>query len=499
MKKTVSILLICLLLIMVPLRGYAATAPVVFGIGEEVILPFIMALLGVQSVSDVDSYEDLVSYNTNIYDSLIESLGGLAYSETVQEWVMMAIQGLIQTDSLVWEKLKELAIGQYTESAAGTVTNENVELDVPSFPFVNSSSVKVYSSNGDRVRASYDNIDACVVYAAANNAYASFNVLAASYEPQSGFTSFTNNGLTVYCRLSGHTGNIGPVYCVPDSAFFVGTDYYSGITNGNYYKYAWSMLYDSTSAASNIASYSDAFSNVLTSEDKESIVDGSNVIQLYNPSTLQNGLEIIPGGDPEEDPNLKKIPFAITADWWNFLQQFGSGDNSNQYVNAYNALNGIHGGTVGHISDAYDSLGIASVAATAANALEGILDLTKENIYPNQLTVEDTINDAIPIILDPEVPDENITNESPQGLYKLPDLRDYFPFCIPFDLIDFFSCFVAEPETPQFVIAASTGFTTVQQEVDLEFWDGIASMVRTFELAIFVLGLILITRNLIRG
>lgn len=497
MKKVVSVLLICLLLTMVPLRGYASTAPVVFGIGEEVILPFIMALLGVQAVSNVDSYEDLVSYNTNIYDSLIESLGGLAYSETVKDWVMMAIQGLIQTDSVVWQKLKELALGQYTASSGVNYVPEYSDLSFPEFQYYDSDSAIIYV-NGNIVASVYG-VEKVFAYRGDANAYGNipYQLIGASSTNTSLPYSYEYNDKTVY--YSSITSSGSSITTSPECIHNASLRNEINSINFSTQKAAWLMIYEGVSVSENIASYSDAFSNVLTSEDKESLVNGSNVIQLYNPSALQNGLEIIPGGDPEEDPNLKKIPFAITADWWNFLQQFGSGDNSNQYVNAYNALNGIHGGTVGRISDAYDSLGIASVAATAANALEGILDLTKKNIYPNQLTVEDTINDAIPIILDPEVPDENITNESPQGLYKLPDLRDYFPFCIPFDLIDFFSCFVAEPETPQFVIAASTGFTTVQQEVDLEFWDGIASMVRTFELAIFVLGLILITRNLIRG
>lgn len=80
------------------------------------------------------------------------------------------------------------------------------------------------------------------------------------------------------------------------------------------------------------------------------------------------------------------------------------------------------------------------------------------------------------------------------------DWKNVFPFCIPFDLIDFLGILAAEPEAPvirwRFYVPK-----VVDQEIviDLSPWDGVAQIVRTMELLAFCVGLILLTRNIIRG
>lgn len=497
MKKKIALFLVCFLLVMVPVRGYAVSAPLPFGIGEEIILPFLLSLLGVQRATSVESYNDLAAYNDEIYNSLIESLSGLAGMEVVQEWIFKAVNGLIETDSIVWEKLREFAIDNYIAASADSASINSTINNVPlNFTFYNSPSFRTNISGGEYYTwtPDYGTMIASNSFIGASDSnkplyriqhYANGDI---HYQVNVTYgSSYTYNGKTVYYTVStGGRDSSYPIQSIDGS--------YNAIA-------AWAMVYgDAIYQSENIASYSDAFESVLTSSEKDDIIDGTSVIQLYNPAELQNGLEIISGGDPDEDPNLRKIPFAVTADWWNFLQQFGSGENSNQYVNAYNALNGLDQGTsIGRISDAYDSLGIASVGAAAAAAAEGILNLTDSNIYPQNESVADAITNTIPSNLTPVTPDSGIDNGSEQGLYKLPDLRDYFPFCIPFDLINLLSIFVAEPETPEFVIALSTGWSYAEENVSLDQWNGIANMVRNIELAVFILGLILITRNIIRG
>lgn len=497
MKKWICIILTCFLLISVPVRGYAVS-PVVWGIGEEVILPFLLALLGVQASESIDSYQDLVTYNDKIKGSLLEKVSGLAGMDQVQEWIFKVVNGVIDTDSVVWKKLQEYAASQYVVATGDTVINPDNVFDIPSFPFSYCNSFKVYSDG--RIRAEADNIDAAIVWAGTNSGYRSFFVLSASYENPSNYANYVYDNKTVYYKFTSTTGNFGPLSAEPTDVLHIGdANLVQGISRSNAGMYAWSMLYDAVSSVPNDAIVSTAFDSVLTSEEKDDIIDGTSVVQLYNPDALQNGLEIIPGGDPEDDPNLKKIPFAVTADWWNFLQQFGQGDYSNQYVNAYNALNGLDGTSVGRISDAYDSLGIANIVGSAANAAEGIVNLTDNNIYPNAQTVADSVNGTIPQILDPESPDSGIDNESPNGLYKLPDLREYFPFCIPFDLIHLLSILAADPVTPEFVIKLSDGNHEASTIASLEVLESVSQIVRNFELAGFCLGLILITRGIIRG
>ena len=88
--------------------------------------------------------------------------------------------------------------------------------------------------------------------------------------------------------------------------------------------------------------------------------------------------------------------------------------------------------------------------------------------------------------------------------YEL-DLTDVFPFCIPFDLVDLIKVFSASPEAPQFSIPIKypTGFNSwgsYDLEVDLSPFDSVASVVRTLETILFILGLLKITRSaMIRG
>lgn len=80
-------------------------------------------------------------------------------------------------------------------------------------------------------------------------------------------------------------------------------------------------------------------------------------------------------------------------------------------------------------------------------------------------------------------------------------LRDYFPFCIPFDLYDFLTVLAAEPEAPCFVweVPVPQMGRTFTVEVDLSAWDSVAALFRKLELLAFIVGLGWVTREKIRG
>lgn len=82
------------------------------------------------------------------------------------------------------------------------------------------------------------------------------------------------------------------------------------------------------------------------------------------------------------------------------------------------------------------------------------------------------------------------------------DLREFFPFCIPFDIYNLVTMFVAEPVAPVFeweIPVPSMG-KSFKLEVDLSAWDGIAQLFRTLELVGFIIGLGWITRDkILRG
>lgn len=77
--------------------------------------------------------------------------------------------------------------------------------------------------------------------------------------------------------------------------------------------------------------------------------------------------------------------------------------------------------------------------------------------------------------------------------------KEYFPFCIPFDLIKFLGVLAAEPQTP--IIKWDYNIIGIKGtlNLDLEDFNGVASVCRTLFNLGFVIGLTLITRNLIKG
>lgn len=80
------------------------------------------------------------------------------------------------------------------------------------------------------------------------------------------------------------------------------------------------------------------------------------------------------------------------------------------------------------------------------------------------------------------------------------DLRQVFPFCLPFDLIALLDALDAEPVTPcfdfPFVVEALNINMVVK--IDLSFLDDVAEIMRTFETIGFIITLISITHKLIK-
>ena len=94
-----------------------------------------------------------------------------------------------------------------------------------------------------------------------------------------------------------------------------------------------------------------------------------------------------------------------------------------------------------------------------------------------------------------EGPDD-VTNGSP---WTTPDLLDKFPFCLPRDVL---RCFEKLDGGSRQAPSISWHFTTplgihFDFDLDLDDYEGIASLLRTLELIAFVIGLALATRNLI--
>lgn len=93
-------------------------------------------------------------------------------------------------------------------------------------------------------------------------------------------------------------------------------------------------------------------------------------------------------------------------------------------------------------------------------------------------------------------PGEGIDNTKP-----IVDLSKFFPFCIPFDLIHLVQALDADPVAPKWSLKLEPPQFPVEWEVtlDLSQFESLAKIFRTGETLLFVVGLILITRGIIKG
>lgn len=102
---------------------------------------------------------------------------------------------------------------------------------------------------------------------------------------------------------------------------------------------------------------------------------------------------------------------------------------------------------------------------------------------------------------DPDEPDKPITEDGQADLaMPAPDLSDFFPFCIPFDIYNMLSLLDAQPVAPSFAWTFPNGNGGTEQfEVDLSMFDSVAAVLRQCEKLAFAVSLAFATKRLIQG
>lgn len=80
------------------------------------------------------------------------------------------------------------------------------------------------------------------------------------------------------------------------------------------------------------------------------------------------------------------------------------------------------------------------------------------------------------------------------------DLRELFPFCIPFDIYRLLSSFDAEPEAPHVQLPIVIDSINFRYNLDLDFssWNPVAQAMRTAELIVYAIGLAWATGKVIK-
>lgn len=148
---------------------------------------------------------------------------------------------------------------------------------------------------------------------------------------------------------------------------------------------------------------------------------------------------------------------------------------------------------------------VGDIAGVLGGIAAGELDGT-EALERVGVTVVDHVTDRV--IDDTGVTDipiaDVVVDTTAIDDYTIPGLQTLFPFCLPFDLIDFLNILSAPPEAPHFQIPirypTGSGWMEYLVDIDLSAFDSVAMILRNMELLAFIVGLIILTRDkMIRG
>lgn len=146
--------------------------------------------------------------------------------------------------------------------------------------------------------------------------------------------------------------------------------------------------------------------------------------------------------------------------------------------------------------------------------IEGNPDIPWTDVWDGVINIPDVVIPALdfPIVDNPAKPGETTVptatplptpspGEGIDNTKPIVDLSKFFPFCIPFDLIHLVQALDAEPVAPKWSLKLEPPQFPVEWEVtlDLSQFESLAKIFRTGETLLFVVGLILITRGIIKG
>lgn len=231
------------------------------------------------------------------------------------------------------------------------------------------------------------------------------------------------------------------------------------------------------------------------------VFDTSDEAIAYLKEQIQPYLD----NDSEVEPAKKKIkaPIWVTPD----LQDTYENSGKLEYPSAPKQINVP---SADQMADAAQQLNPESnpdLAADKSNAPKYIEDLIAK-LDPVPTPSPDPTPEPDPEPgTEPEQPDTNPSNpdsgDDPDNSSFTADLKKLFPFCIPFDLIHALNVLSVEGKAPvfKFPFKVDYGPVHVNEEWVLDFadYESVVQILRVFETLSFIVSLILITRNIIKG
>ncbi len=214
--------------------------------------------------------------------------------------------------------------------------------------------------------------------------------------------------------------------------------------------------------------------DLTADSEKEYTYVGGLAPSLGGAGVLEGDWDVVGVGEAEDEKETK-LPWVGSPDLDHTISDVVSGEKT--------------------WTDVLDQVGV------------GVIDRTEEG---SKVIDEDgvTTKDWVYADSTTKVPDITIPNEGEVSKelssYTFAGLEKIFPFCLPFDMIDFVKVLDAPAQAPHFKWSfpypTTSGMKTYEIDIDLSPFDSVAELLRDMECLLFIVGLVLITRSrMIRG
>lgn len=221
----------------------------------------------------------------------------------------------------------------------------------------------------------------------------------------------------------------------------------------------------------------------LTEEYSAGTVDGTltgGISDVYNKSNVLDNVDIVGGVDAPTAVGAVSVPIAWPVNEDTLVDTLGGVKDGS--IPWDKTLSNVGTAAVDVAKD-----GTYVIGNEGVTKVKYVYAKDKADAKDEQITVPDVV-----------APSANL------GAYTIAGLEKMFPFCLPFDLIDFIKILDAPAEAPKFTIPfkypTRSGTATYDIVIDLSSFNSVAELLRDMECLAFIVGLIMITRSrMIRG
>lgn len=250
-------------------------------------------------------------------------------------------------------------------------------------------------------------------------------------------------------------------------------EYYS-TNDGDFINYLGDGTYSKLLPIAFAALLAGGLTSDAVDSDREYTYVGGLAPSLGGAGVIEGDWDVVGVGE-KEDEKETKLPWVGSPDLDHTISDVVSGEKT--------------------WTDVLDQVGV------------GVIDRTEEGskvIDEDGVTTKDWVYaDSTTTVPDITIPNEGEVSKELSN-YTFAGLEKIFPFCLPFDMIDFIKVLDATPQAPHFKYAfpypTTSGMKTYEIDIDLSPFDSVAELLRDMECLLFIVGLVLVTRSrMIRG